>query len=188
MVLLDPHNMPDNLVHLVHQDLQDAQETQGRAPLDHLVPQVHKVMEDQDPKEKRAMQAIHPALGAIILHNQDHQDHLDLLARRDHKDLKGIKVNQDSQDLLEDPEALRECQLMEEYMPFQDPLVHQDLLDHRDHRDSKETLVHLASLAPHEATSLSALALLGLQVLLGLQACQDPRLHPRRCASTSMTI
>lgn len=179
------------LDHLAHLDLQDAQETQGKDPLDRRVLQVHKAMEDQDPKETREMLVIRPALGTITLHNQDHQDHPDLLGRRDHKGLKGIKVNQDSPDSQEPPgdqEAQRECQRMEEDIPFKDPLVRQDLLDLRDHRELKETAVLLASLAPHEATSLSALGLLGLQVLLGLQAGRAPRLHPLRCTSTSMTI
>lgn len=182
----------DNRAHPAHRANLDVQEIQDKDHRDRLDPQVLQVMEDQDRKETRETQALPPALELSKL---DHRDHRGLLGLKDQQvlsDQEVTKVNRARRACRvppEDQEAPREeCRLTEEETVSLDRRVHREILDFLAHKVLKGTLGPLGVLALQEAPSQSPRALPAPRVLLVLQACPAPTLHPVRCINTSTTI
>lgn len=183
MEQVEAQEYPAHLAHQVRLDNLDVQVIPDKVLQDLQVHRVSQVMEDQVLKETKGIQVFHPVLDHTLV---DHLGHLGLLDRRDPQvllDQEGIKVSQVNQE-----EARRQYQLMDQHMQYKDHQDHQDLLDAKDHRDIKVT-PDLLVLQVFLAVALQeAKAFLAPRVLLVLQASQVPLAPPVTYGSTSLTI
>lgn len=163
-------------VHLVPLDNLDVQVIQDKVLQVLLVRQVSQGTGDQDLKETKGMQDLHPAQV-----QPSTRDPLEFLGYRDKRDLQvpldpeANQVNQEDQETLY---HIVECRLCKDHQDRRGPA------DIQDHRELKGTLGFLALQEAQCQLPQALLVLLDLQDLLASRA---PFLLPVRCASTSLT-